>query len=57
MHRDTPLPSVGPNLSTRTLYAVDAKGGGRNSVILRKMSANRAREIAASAIWNAAGRP
>jgi hypothetical protein len=37
----------------RTLYAVDAKGGGRSSAIIRKMSANRFRGMATYAIWNA----
>ena len=37
----------------RTLYAVDAKGGGRSSAIIRKMSANRSRGMATSAIWKA----
>jgi hypothetical protein len=35
----------------RTLYAADAKGGGRNSAMRRKMSANRSRGMATSAIW------
>ena len=35
----------------RTLYAVDVKGGGRTSAIIRKMSANRPRGMATSAIW------
>lgn len=38
---------------TQTLYAMDAKGGGRSSAIIRKMSENRSRGIANSAIWNA----
>jgi len=38
---------------TWTPYAVDATGGGRNSLICCKMSANRFRGIATSAIWKA----
>ena len=37
----------------RTLYAVDDKGGARNSAIIRKMSANKLRGMATSAIWKA----
>jgi hypothetical protein len=39
--------------NTRTPYPVDAAGGGRNSAIIRKMSANRFRGMATSAIWKA----
>ena len=41
------------NHDTRTLYAVDVKGGGRSSAIIRNVSANRFGGLAASAIWNA----
>jgi hypothetical protein len=41
---------------TRTLYAVDAKGGGRSSAIIRKMSTKRFRGMATSAIWKATQR-
>ena len=37
----------------RTPYAVDITGGGRNSAISRRMSANRFLGMATSAIWNA----
>jgi len=37
----------------RTLYAVDAKGGGRRSAIIRRMSAKRFLGMATSAIWRA----
>ena len=40
-------------MTVRTLYAVDAKGGGRSSAIIRKISANRSRGMATSAIWKA----
>jgi len=35
----------------RMLYAVDAKGGDRSAAIIRKISANRIRGMATSAIW------
>jgi hypothetical protein len=38
-------------------YAVDVTGGGRNSAMSRKMSANRFLVMATSAIWNATYRP
>jgi ATP-dependent protease HslVU (ClpYQ) peptidase subunit len=38
---------------TRTPYAVEAMGDGRNSAMSRKISANRFRGIETSAIWNA----
>jgi len=41
----------------RSLYPVDAKGGGRSSAISRNISANRSRGMATSAIWNATLRP
>ena len=37
----------------RTHYPVDVTGGGRNSAISRRMSANRFLGMATSAIWNA----
>ena len=37
----------------RTLHAGDGSGFGRNSAIIRKMSANKVLGIATSAIWNA----
>ena len=37
----------------RTLYAVDAKGGGRSSATIRKMSANKFLGMATSASWKA----
>jgi hypothetical protein len=40
----------------RTLYAVDAKGGGRSSPIIHKMSANRSDGMATSAIRKATQR-
>ena len=40
-------------MTPRTLYDVDAKGGGRSSAIIPKMSANRSRGMATSAIWKA----
>jgi hypothetical protein len=40
----------------RTLYAVDAKGGGRSPAIIRKMSANRSHGMATSAKWKTARR-
>ena len=36
-----------------TCYAVDTKSGGRSSAIIRRMSANRSRGMATSAIWKA----
>jgi len=41
------------SLDARTLYAVDAKGSGRSSAIIRKISSNRFLGIATSAIWKA----
>jgi hypothetical protein len=35
----------------RMLYAMEAKGGGRSSAIIRKIWANRSRGMATSAIW------
>jgi hypothetical protein len=40
-------------MSNRTLYLVDAAGGGRNSAISRKMSANKFPGRATSVIWKA----
>src|ERR1700720_1997460 len=37
----------------RTLYAVDVTGGDRSSATSRRMSANRFRGMATSAIWKA----
>ena len=41
----------------RTLYAVDAKGDGGSSAVIREMSANRSRGVAASAIRKTTRRP
>ena len=56
--QDAPLPwfsLVRHDIRTRR----DGVGGGsgRSSVISRRMSANRCREMAISAIWNATWRP
>jgi hypothetical protein len=40
-------------VTNRTRYAVDVTGGGRNSVISRRMSAKRFLGMATSAIWKA----
>jgi hypothetical protein len=40
-------------MTNRTLHAVDVTGGGRSSVISRKISANRILGMATSAIWKA----
>ena len=36
---------------TRTLYAVDAEGGGRSSAIIRNMPANRSHGMATLTLW------
>jgi diacylglycerol kinase family enzyme len=48
-------PVVSIELVTTKRYAVDVTGGGRSAEIIRKMSVNRSREMAA-AIWKAAQR-
>jgi hypothetical protein len=40
-------------MTNRTLHAVDVTGGGRSSVISRRMSANKVLGMATSAIWKA----
>src|ERR1700730_11887286 len=40
-------------MENRPPYAVDVMGGGLSSAISRRMSANKCREMATSAIWNA----
>jgi hypothetical protein len=40
-------------MTNRTRYAVDVTGGGRNSVISRRMLAKRFLGMATSAIWKA----
>jgi hypothetical protein len=45
--------SLARTRNERTPYAVDMTGGGRNSAIKRKMSTNKFRGMATSAIWNA----
>ena len=53
-HLDAILPCVGLEMrDMQTPYAVDIAGGGRSSAISRKMSANKCREMATSAIWKA----
>jgi hypothetical protein len=50
-HLDAVLPWVGLEMrDTQTSYAVDAAGGGRNSAIRRKISANKFLGMATSAI-------
>jgi hypothetical protein len=53
-HLDAILPCVGLEMGDmQTPYAVDIAGGSRNSVISRRMLANRFFGMATSAIWNA----
>ncbi|MGD9540502.1 hypothetical protein [Methylocystis sp.] len=49
-HRDAPSPVVSRARYNQKHYAVDVTGGGRSAAIIRKMFANRSREMAA-AIW------
>src|ERR1700730_16421269 len=50
--RTSPMVCSG-RMENRTPYAVGVMGGGRSSAISRRMSANKCREMATSAIWNA----
>jgi len=51
--RHTSPVSLARTHDTRTAHAVDVTGGGRNSEIIRRISANRFRGIATSTIWKA----
>ena len=52
-HRDALLLWFAASAWKIAPYAVDVMGGGRSSAISRRMSANKCREMATSAIWNA----